>query len=136
KPEGASQCACRTAQPGYSSKSSSAGYALGTKIISDGWKAYQGLANDPDYEWDWANHSKNFLNPDNPEVHAQTIESMWRPLKVRRQRNGSPPLYNDSYLSEGLWQMNVKDAGQDPFFAIVNDIMSYWKPGKIEAEPF
>lgn len=55
----------------------------GTKIISDGWKAYQGLANDPDYEWDWVNHSKNFLNPDNPEVHTQTIESMWRPLKVK-----------------------------------------------------
>ncbi|KAH7715453.1 hypothetical protein AAVH_17159 [Aphelenchoides avenae] len=109
----------------------------GTKIISDGWKAYQGLANDPDYEWAWVNHSKNFLNPDNPEVHTQTIESTWRPLKeARRKRNGNPPLYNDSYLSEGLWRMNVKDAGQDPFVAIVNDIKAYWKPGNTKAEPF
>ncbi|KAH7696567.1 hypothetical protein AAVH_36361, partial [Aphelenchoides avenae] len=55
--------------------------------------------------------------------------------EARRKRNGNPPLSNDSYLSEGLWRMNVKDAGQDPFFAIVNDIKSYWKPGKTEAEP-
>ncbi|KAH7694645.1 hypothetical protein AAVH_38305 [Aphelenchoides avenae] len=65
----------------------------GTKIISDGWKAYQGLANDPDYEWAWVNHSKNFLSPDNPQVHTQTIVSMWRPLKeARRKRNGNTPL--------------------------------------------
>ncbi|KAH7709821.1 hypothetical protein AAVH_22897 [Aphelenchoides avenae] len=104
----------------------------GTKIIRDGWKAYQGLATDHEYEWDWVNHSKNFLNQDNPEVHTQTI----RVHEARLKRNDNPPLYNDSYLSEGLWRMNVKDAGQDPFVAIVNDIKAYWKPGKTEAEPF
>ncbi|KAH7716370.1 hypothetical protein AAVH_16213 [Aphelenchoides avenae] len=74
-------------------------------------------------EWAWVNHAKNYLNPDNPEVHTQTIDSMRRPLKeARRKRTGNPPLYNDSYLSEALWKKNVKDAGQDPFSAIINDI--------------
>lgn len=55
----------------------------GTRIISDGWSAYKQLGNDPDYDWSWVNHKKNFVNPDDATVHTQTIESMWRPLKVR-----------------------------------------------------
>lgn len=54
----------------------------GTRIISDGWSAYKQLAKDPNYVWAWVNHKKNFINPEDETVHTQTIERMWRPLKV------------------------------------------------------
>ncbi|KAH7714637.1 hypothetical protein AAVH_17986 [Aphelenchoides avenae] len=118
---GVSQYACQTVRPGFSFGSSNAGFVLERRSSATAGKPTKSSQNDPDYEWDWVNHSKNFVKPDNLEVHTQTIESMWRPLKeARRKRNGNPPLYNDSYLSEGLWRMNVKDAGLDPFVAIVN----------------
>ena len=34
--------------------------AIGTKIITDGWSAYQKLV-ELGYEWDWVNHSKEFV---------------------------------------------------------------------------
>ncbi|XP_053213686.1 uncharacterized protein LOC128397045 [Panonychus citri] len=45
----------------------------GTTVYSDGWKCYQNL-NKYDYNHDWVNHSKNFVNPKNPNVHTQNIE--------------------------------------------------------------
>ena len=33
---------------------------IGTKIITDGWAAYKGLSA-LGYEWDWVNHSKEFV---------------------------------------------------------------------------
>ncbi|KAH7680036.1 hypothetical protein AAVH_41593, partial [Aphelenchoides avenae] len=103
----------------------------GTRIVSDGWRAYKELANDPDYSWSWKdNDDPDFVDRDDRTIHTQTLESMWRPLKqVRRRRNSSRIVDNESYLSEGLWRMRVDAAGKDPFEAIVEDIKHYWPPG-------
>lgn len=51
-----------------------------TTIISDCWCAYNNLSTFG-YTYMTVNHSENFLSPNNPEVHIQTIERTWRSLK-------------------------------------------------------
>ena len=33
------------------------------------------------FQWDWVNHSKNFVKPGNKNVHTQRIESQWYRIK-------------------------------------------------------
>ena len=54
----------------------------GTWIMSDEWKSYRWLDQNG-YLHDTVNHSENFINPENPEVHTQTIESIWNSLKSK-----------------------------------------------------
>ena len=45
------------------------------KIITDGWAAYKSLG-DLGYEFDFVNHSENFVKPGCPDVHTNTIEGV------------------------------------------------------------
>ena len=45
------------------------------KIITDGWAAYKSLG-DHRYEFDFVNHSENFVKPGCPDVHTNTIEGV------------------------------------------------------------
>ena len=47
--------------------------AIGLRIITDGWQAYKTLG-DEGYEWDWVNHSKNFVKPGTKDIHTNSIE--------------------------------------------------------------
>ena len=80
--------------------------APGTKIISDGWKAYKGIEemgleyiHGPD---ETVNHSKEFTNA--AGQHTNTIEAKWGGLKkviprnVRRQEKLGP------YLVVEMWR--------------------------------
>ena len=51
-------------------------------IYSDSWPAYLAyFSKDGIQEHNYVNHSKNFLKPNNKEVHTQTIEGLWNILK-------------------------------------------------------
>ena len=60
----------------------------GTTIWSDQWKVYRNL-NKYGYIHDVVNHSKNFVNPLNKQVHTQNIENNWRYLKQTFPKNGT-----------------------------------------------
>ena len=49
----------------------------GTHIMSDEWRAYFNL-NKYGYIHDKINHSENFVNPEDPNIHTQRIENAWR----------------------------------------------------------
>lgn len=49
----------------------------GTHIISDMWASYSFLRNDPNYIFSSINHSENFLDPSDSNIHTQSIESTW-----------------------------------------------------------
>ena len=49
-----------------------------TRIITDGWRAYQQLANHQ-----WVNHRFNFVDLNDREVHANTIEGTWALVKAK-----------------------------------------------------
>ncbi|KAI1698692.1 ISXO2-like transposase domain-containing protein [Ditylenchus destructor] len=104
--------------------------APGTKIISDGWASYRDLGANPNFEHAWVNHSENFVSPDDPSVHTQNVERMWRPFKDdNRERFGTHRHMVDSYIAEGLWRMGLKK-NDDPFDAILKNIAEYWPAGK------
>ncbi|CAJ0585372.1 unnamed protein product, partial [Mesorhabditis spiculigera] len=110
--------------------------APGTTIITDGFASYKGLADHPDYNWQWVNHKENFVKPGHPQVHTQTVERMWRPLKdAVRSRHGTDEGQVESYVAEGIWrQLHGND---DAFKAILADIAFFWPPGTdIDSVPF
>ena len=47
----------------------------GSIIYSDGWGAYHSLSNNG-YTHKTVIHEHNFINPEDPDVHTQTIEQM------------------------------------------------------------
>lgn len=53
---------------------------VGTHVISDCWSSYNNISN-YGYTHSRINHSQNFILPNNPNVHTQTIERAWRGLK-------------------------------------------------------
>jgi hypothetical protein len=73
---------------------------LHSTIVTNQWRSYNHL---PSLGCDHirVNHSKNFVNPDNPQAHTQTIESMWRCLRRFLNTKGS---YSRRYLKEYLWE--------------------------------
>lgn len=98
----------------------------GTTIISDCWKAYDGLANEPDYIHLKVNHSLNFVDPDSG-AHTQKIENTWREAKRRNKKQfGTHRQMLDSYLCEFVWRMRNKH--ECPFTAIMKDIKEFWMP--------
>ena len=57
------------------------------------------------YMHDVVVHQRNFVDPDDDEIHTQNIENSWMRAKkkLRRQHGTSAALF-PSYLSEFLWR--------------------------------
>ncbi len=106
----------------------------GTRIISDGWRAYQSLASNPNYQFGWVNHTTNFVDPNDRTVHTQNVERMWRPFKdANRQRYGTPDQMVENYIAEGLWRLGL-ERNDDSFLRIMADIASFWPAGQPSAQ--
>ena len=75
----------------------------GTTIYSDGWKSYQNLDQHNHYHHDFVNHSMNFLNPNDKNIHTQTIERKWRSLKDHLPKSSNGPNRSD-HLIEFLYK--------------------------------
>ncbi len=56
-------------------------------LVSDDWGAYDNLKN-IGFRHEVVNHSRNFINPNNPNVHTQTIEGLWRIMKRHSRTTG------------------------------------------------
>ena len=54
--------------------------------MTDEWRSYSSIENWGNYKHLKINHSENFVQPENKEVHTQNIESLWRKLKRRQRR--------------------------------------------------
>ena len=53
---------------------------VGSTIMSDGYHAYRALGS-KGYEHKWVNHSEEFVNSFNRDVHTQKIEGSWKWVK-------------------------------------------------------
>uniref|UniRef100_A0A182SYA5 DDE_Tnp_IS1595 domain-containing protein n=1 Tax=Anopheles maculatus TaxID=74869 RepID=A0A182SYA5_9DIPT len=81
--------------------------APGSTILTDGWRAYNGLEN-RGYSHAMVNHSENFVDPNDPFVHTQSIENLWR------THRGS--------LIKYLREYQLKRSGQNSFLNILRAI--------------
>ncbi|KAG1686597.1 hypothetical protein GQR58_008712 [Nymphon striatum] len=89
----------------------------GTQIITDDWRAYNGLVNQKQD----VDHKLNFANP---IVHTNSAESSWRNSKTnfRQMHRPSDSLIN-SYFQEYIWRKNF---GENPFGNILYWIRHYY----------
>ena len=56
-------------------------WVLGSIVISDCWRAYNGLEAEGYTHWK-VNHSIEFVSPTDPRVHTNSIEGTWRCVKL------------------------------------------------------
>lgn len=88
----------------------------GSHIVSDGWAAYAKIdqINDGIYTHDTVIHERNFVDPDDRDVHTQNIENLWMRAKrkLKRQFGTSHALFT-SYLHEFVFRNAFR--GQDVF---------------------
>ena len=89
----------------------------GSVLCSDKWGAYKELEQHltvEDCEHFTVNHKKNFVDPDTG-AYTQTVEGMWRHMKVFLPPYGIPPRYLDSYLGAFMWIRYAKQRDLDLF---------------------
>ena len=79
----------------------------GSKICSDGWKAYTSLESEG-YIHGLVNHSIEFISSEDPSNHTQTVERQWKSLKNSIKREGSQ---DDLYLFQFLYLQRQKHSG-------------------------
>lgn len=78
-------------------------------LVSDSLASYEGLK-DAGYNHKMVNHSKNYISPEDKEVHTQTIESYWKHLRSFLSKKGAYKRgYLVSYLREFIFRRNAPD---------------------------
>lgn len=95
----------------------------GTTIYTDSWRGYNNLKN-IGYNHEIVCHKENFLNPNNKEIHTQTIEITWRWLKKYLKTYPSIKKKNINFLIRQYFYLKAK---KNDFKEILLDIR-YKKP--------
>jgi transposase-like protein len=96
----------------------------GTRVMTDGWGAYAELATFGGggvYSHNIVVHQHNFVNPIDPAIHTQSVESMWKRAKKKlRNQSGTSQALFPSYIREFMWRENVcKSENKDVFSCII-----------------
>lgn len=92
----------------------------GTIIYSDMWRGYHNI-HLHGYFHRTVNHSVNFVDP-LTQVHTNSVEANWRPLKNRLQRGGIGAQGKLSqHLCEYLWMRSHRD-DDDIFLSFIKAI--------------
>ncbi|GFR75181.1 hypothetical protein ElyMa_003912700 [Elysia marginata] len=96
----------------------------GTHIISDGWAPYANIENIANgiYTHSIIVHERNFIHPDDPDVHT-TIENrcMRAKKKLKRQHGTSVHLFA-SYMAEFMWRSRVGEKKFGEFILAVRHL--------------
>lgn len=80
----------------------------GSTVYSDSWRAYNSLGEEGYRHW-CVNHSVNFVDPIDKEIHTQNVERMWRDVKAYIRRPGIRPKYMKQYIARYLFLKNFKN---------------------------
>jgi transposase-like protein len=93
----------------------------GSHMITDGFTSYFTL--DQIYGGIYLHssvvHERNFVNPDDSDIHTQSIESLWSCIKYgSKKRKGTSNTVIQSYMDEFLWRRNFV-RGKNPFSCLV-----------------
>lgn len=94
----------------------------GTTIISDKWRAYFPIGS-IGYDHLSINHSLNFIDPDDQEIHTQNIENTWRWAKRKFLSTTKDVSKRISRLGEFLYRRIYNN--EDIMIHILNDIKKY-----------
>ena len=85
-------------------------------VYSDGWKAYRKLPT-IGYPHRWVDHSKYYVDPNDPTLHTNKIEGAWQKVKNFLPSSGA---YNlEQQIDCYLWFAKKKIQNEDPFWCLV-----------------
>lgn len=82
-----------------------------THIMSDGWASYVNVDKicNGIYTHEVVIHKRNFVDPEDPMIHTQTVEDMWMRTKRKiRQQLGTSEALFPSYIHEFVWRNKYK----------------------------
>lgn len=93
----------------------------GSVIYTDQWKSYVGIEQ-YGYSHRTVNHSKEFVNQEDNNVHTQNVECFWSKVKrdYRRRIGRMSPTMLDSYLVEYMWRQSTEGDLFENFMKVVN----------------
>ena len=102
---------------------------IGTTIISDKWSAYDThQLTDLGYKHSSVNHSENFVDKKDKNVHTQNIECTWRLAKHRNKlRCGTHRSMIEGYLCEFMYRRMHANC-DDIFRQILKDMAEFTPP--------
>ena len=109
----------------------------GTLFCSDGWKAYNKLAEHLELEDVLhypVNHSKNYVNPETG-AHTQTIEGLWGHVKDFLPTRGMKPCDLYSYLGWFMWSRYCKQRNLDKFLHFLRCVSEIRPPSYKQSLP-
>jgi len=109
----------------------------GTLFCSDGWKAYNKLAEHLELEDVLhypVNHSKNYVNPETG-AHTQTIEGLWGHVKDFLPTRGMKPCDLYSYLGWFMWSRYCKQRNLDKFLHVLRCVSEIRPPSYKQSLP-
>lgn len=98
----------------------------GTKIVTDQWKAYKKALDELNiYQHATINHSLNFVDPDDSEIHTQNIEGLWSRSKFyMRKRSGMKQEEHSEMLIQFVWEYSIEKRKR--FNTLINLLKFYF----------
>ena len=98
----------------------------GTTVISDCWKAYDCLQHEG-YHHLTVNHSVNFVDPSNKDIHTNTIERLWRDTKRRVPLYGRRKKHFVGYLARSMFILAIPDPNKR-FHTFLEEAAALYNP--------
>lgn len=96
----------------------------GSIIMSDCWKSYDCLEANG-FRHHQVNHSENFVNPDDSNIHTQNIENRWNCMKKFIKKKGTNiQKHLEEYITEYLYKRKFKN---DVFEQFILDISNKYR---------
>ncbi|MEN2500739.1 MAG: hypothetical protein MHMPM18_005195 [Marteilia pararefringens] len=97
----------------------------GSTVYSDQWGAYQKFfRQNPEYSHSTVNHSREFVNGNNPSIHTQNIEGLWSLLKRFMRRRGLNRRSNiEKYLAEFVFRKTYSAKSQCEMFKLIVNLL-------------
>ena len=123
-------------QPEARNKENLIGYIIkyilpGSVIYSDQWRAYSSVAEEG-FRHRTINHSLNFVDPQDKEVHTQNIERLWLDIKQYIKRQGMSPRFIRQYIGRYLF---LKHHGERSFHEFLQEAAILYKTQSDKTRP-
>jgi hypothetical protein len=100
--------------------------APGTTIVTDMWRGYNDVKNN-NFEHLKINHSINFVDPINKEIHTNTIERAWRSVKEYIPNSIKASAYSECVQSDLFEKELAKNPELCKFDSVVSMIRMFFK---------
>ena len=100
--------------------------------MSDSWRAYWNLSKE-NYTHKVINHSENFVDPSDSEVHTQNIERLWRDIKEWVRRPGIKSTFLRQYISRYLF-LRSSEGGRE-VHNFLKQVTRLYPPQQLQSTP-